>query len=291
MKMMGGIGLGVVILLGVSQPVTAATLSVVAAENFYGDVAEQVAGPDVHVASILSNPDDDPHMFEASSSVARALARANVVIANGADYDPWLAKLLRVSPDPARRVIVAADLVGQPAGGNPHLWYRPATFPAIAGAVATALASADPPHAADYARRAEEFVASLGPVREKIAALRARFAGTPVTATEPVFGEMAMALGLEMRNESFQRAVMNDTEPSASDVAAFEKDLSERRVKLMIYNSQASDVAAKRLMELARQAGIPVVGVTETEPAGVHVQTWLMRTLSDVERALSGTGS
>lgn len=80
-----------------------AKLPVVAAENFYGDVAQQLGGDYVAVTSILSNPDQDPHLFEASPKTARQLHDARVVIYNGADYDPWMAKLLAASKDTQRR--------------------------------------------------------------------------------------------------------------------------------------------------------------------------------------------
>src|ERR1700733_6599405 len=73
---------------------SAAPINVVAAENFYGDVAQQIGGPGVSVTSILSNPDQDPHLFEASPSVARAISAARIVISSGIDYDPWMEKLL-----------------------------------------------------------------------------------------------------------------------------------------------------------------------------------------------------
>ena len=72
-----------------------------------------------------------------------------------------------------------------------------------------------------------------------------------MTATEPVFGPMAEALGLTMRNQRFQLAMMNDTEPSARDVAAFERDLKERKVKVLIYNSQVSEKLTERLRDIA----------------------------------------
>lgn len=262
--------------------------SIVAAENFYGDVARQLAGPDARVMSVLSNPDQDPHLFEASPSVARDIARARIVVYNGADYDPWMAKLLAVSKRPDRQVIVVAGLVGRKPGENPHIWYDPITMPAYARALVTALSADDPTHAADYARRLRAFLDSLKPLDAKVASLRSRFAGVPVTATEPVFGTMAAALGLRMTNERFQLAVMNDTEPSASDVAAFEDDLRQHRVRLLLYNSQATDAAAKRLLRIARQAGVPVVGVTETEPAGKTYQAWMLGELDEVGRALVG---
>lgn len=265
--------------------------AIVAAENFYGDVARQIAGPDASVTSILSNPDDDPHMFEASPSVARALAGAQIVIANGADYDPWMDKLLAATAAPGRVAIVAADLVGKHPGDNPHLWYDPPTLPAVAQALAKALAAADPAHAAAYAQHLQAFEAAMAPVAARVASLRQKLSGTPVTATEPVFGYLAAALGLAMRNERFQLSVMNGTEPAASDIAAFERDLAQHTVKLLIYNSQASDESAKRLLGMAQAAGIPVVGVTETEPAETSVQAWMLGTLDAVARALDSNGS
>src|ERR1700761_5947513 len=125
-------------------------IRVVAAENFYGDVVQQLGGEHVDVTSILSNPDQDPHLFEASPKTARALQNARVVVYNGADYDPWMAKLLNVSKNTQRTTIVAAELVGKKSGDNPHLWYDPSTMPAVARAVSAALASADPAHKAAY---------------------------------------------------------------------------------------------------------------------------------------------
>jgi zinc/manganese transport system substrate-binding protein len=290
----GTIGAALAALLAVSGGLARAAetpVTVVAAENFYGDVARQIAGPRVAVTSILSNPDDDPHMFEASASVARALADATIVVANGADYDPWMEKLLAASHPGGRCVITVADLIHRTSGDNPHLWYDPAAMPAYAKALEAALSAVDPAHHAEYAARRDAFLGSLRPIEEKVKALRDRFAGTPVTATEPVFGYMAEALGLKMRNERFQIAVMNDTEPSASDVAAFEDDLRHHKVKLFFYNSQASDEAATRLLGIAREARIPVVGVTETEPEGRTFQTWVLGELAAVDAALSNPGS
>jgi zinc/manganese transport system substrate-binding protein len=272
--------------LAAARPASA-TISIVAAENFYGDVAQQLAGPDATVTSILSNPDQDPHLIEASPSVARNLSTAAIVVYNGADYDPWMAELLAASRSANRKIIIVASLVHKKAGDNPHLWYDPATMPAYAKAVAAALVERDPSHRADYDQRLQAFLVSLQPLEAKIADLRGKFTGRPVTATEPVFGYMAMALGLKMRNERFQLAVMNNSEPRASDVAAFENDLRKHLVQLLLYNSQASDAAAQRMVRIAQEAKIPVVGVTETEPVGTIFQDWIMGELNAVALALS----
>lgn len=266
-------------------------IALVAAENFYGDVARQIGGERVSIASIMSNPDQDPHLFEVAPAVIREIAAARIVIYNGADYDPWMAKLLKATPKPERVAIVAADLLGRKVGDNPHLWYDPATMPAVARRLAAALAAADPAHKDDYAARLKTFLASLEPLKQKIAAIAGKYAGVAVTASEPVFGEMAAALKLKMRNERFQLAIMNDTEPSARDVAAFERDLKMHKVRVMFYNKQASNKMVQHLVELAHASNVPVVGVTETAPSGQSYQEWMSSQLDKTERALAEPSS
>lgn len=261
-------------------------IHVVAAENFYGDVAKQIGGPTVKVTSILANPDQDPHLFEVSPSVARSLSGAQIVIYNGIDYDPWMADLLSASKAPDRKAIVVADLIGKKSGDNPHIWYDPATMVALAQAMKDALVAVDPANKAQYEKRLTAFKSSLKPIQDKIAKLKSRSAGVPATATEPVFGYMFEALGMDVRNRPFQLAVMNDAEPSASQIAAFENDLKTGKVKLLVYNSQASDPLADRMLDLAKAANVPVVGANETEPPGSTYQTWMMGELNAVDEAL-----
>lgn len=266
-------------------------IEVVAAENFYGNVAQQIGGDRVSVVSILNNPDQDPHLFEVSPAVIRKVAAAQVVLYNGAGYDPWVEQVLSATAKPGRVAIVAADLMQRKSGDNPHLWYDPATMPAVARALATALAAANPAHKDDYAARLATFLASLAPLDAKIAAVRDKYAGTAVTATEPVFGNMAQALKLTMANERFQLAIMNDTEPSARDIAAFERDLKDRKVRVLFYNKQAPTKLVQHLIELARAAKIPVVGITETAPVGSSYQDWMLMQLDETQRALAGPSS
>ncbi|HVE09285.1 MAG TPA: metal ABC transporter solute-binding protein [Paraburkholderia sp.] len=265
-------------------------IQVVAAENFYGDVVHQLGGDYVSVTSILSNPDQDPHLFEASPKTARALQHASLVVYNGADYDPWMAKLLNASKSTTRKTIVAADLTGKKSGDNPHLWYDPKTMPAVAREVSAALAAADPAHKTAYDANLAKFLDSLKPIDAKVADLHGRYAGLPVTATEPVFGYMSDAIGLDMRNLRFQLATMNDTEASASDIAAFERDLRERRVRVLIYNSQATEALTKRMLKLAQQSKVPTMSVTETEPAGKNYQQWMLTQLDALSTALAAGG-
>jgi zinc/manganese transport system substrate-binding protein len=272
-------------LAAASASAAAEPIKIVAAENFYGDVAKQIGGDAVDVVSILSNPDQDPHLFEASPSVARDISNARIVIANGVDYDPWIDALLSASPSQNRKVIVVGNLAGKKAGDNPHVWYNPQNIMAMARELSSTLAKEDTANKAVYAQRLADFEASLQPVTQQIGQIKSRYAGTPVAATEPVFGYMFEALGMDVQETSFQNSVMNDTEPSASDVAAFENDLKSHKLKLLVYNSQATDPAADRLKSIAEAAGIPVVGATETQPNGQTYQSWIMSEVSEVGKA------
>jgi zinc/manganese transport system substrate-binding protein len=263
-------------------------VNVVAAENFYGDLATQIGGPNVVVTSILSNPDDDPHLFEASPDTAKALTDAKVVIVNGVDYDPWMEKLLSAHKAPSRKEIIVGQLVGHKPGDNPHLWYDPATMKAAAKALVADLTAVDPAHKADYEQGQAKFLDSLKPLDDKIAAMHKSYAGQPVTASEPVFGYQAALIGLKVHNEKYALAIMNNAEPTPSEVAAFENDLKGKKVKAMLYNAQASEPAVGKLVQLAKDNGIPVVGVSETEPPNSTYQDWMMGQLNALDKALAG---
>ena len=273
--------------LAVAAAAPAQPIKIVAAENVYGDIARQIGGDEVAVTSILTNPDQDPHEFEASPSTARALGDATIVVYNGADYDPWAQKLLSASPSPSRKIVSVAELLGKKPGDNPHVWYDPRAVSALARTLAETLAALDPAHEAEYRSRLATFEKSMTPLAGQFAGLRWKYLGTPVTATEPVFGYMADALGLDMRHPRFQLAVMNDTEPSAAEIGEFETDLRSKAVRVLIYNSQTSDALTRRMRMIAQQAGVPVVGVSETEPKGKDYQEWMGSQLDAVDRALA----
>src|SRR5215510_13164882 len=167
-------GLALVFILGHAAPVTAAEekIAVVAAENFYGDIVRQIGDDRVAVVSIMNNPDQDPHLFETTPTTVRQIATAQIVVLNGANYDPWMEKLLAATPRSNRTAINVAQLTGRKPGDNPHLWYDPATMPAVATAIAEALSKADSAHAADYAARLKATLSSLATVTQRVAQLK-----------------------------------------------------------------------------------------------------------------------
>jgi zinc/manganese transport system substrate-binding protein len=256
----------------------AAPVKIVAAENFYGGVAQQIAGASAQVTSIMSNPNQDPHEFQTDAKTAKAVADADIVIYSGIGYDNWIDKLLAVQGKANRVVINVSSLIGAKNGDNPHIWYDPKTMPALAVKLGEVLKAPD---------AAAAFTASMAPELAKIAALKPKCAGVKVTATEPVFGYMASALGFEMLNYPFQVAVMNDTEPSFQQTADFEKSLTSHTAKILFYNSQVTDPATQRIQALAKSNVVPVVGVTETQPLEAKsYQDWMLSELASIEAAL-----
>jgi zinc/manganese transport system substrate-binding protein len=264
-----------------------ADIKIVAAENFYGGVAKQIGGDSVDVTSILSNPNQDPHEFTTDAATAKAVADADIVIYSGLGYDDWMAKLLGTEGKPGRVVIRVADLIGAQNGDNPHIWYDPRTMPALADKLAQAI-SARTKAVGPWLGNAQAFKDSMKPELDQIAALKAKYGGTTVTATEPVFGYMAGALGFKMLNYDFQVNVMNDTDPSADQTAAFEKSLTAKEAKLLFYNSQVTDPTTDRIKKIAQQSGVPIVGVTETQPLEwKSYPAWMRHELDAVEAGLA----
>ena len=197
-------------------------ITAIGAENEYADVIAQVGGKYVQASSIMSNPNTDPHTFEASPAVAREITAAKLVVQNGVGYDNWATTIENADPGGGRKVINVQQLLGLPdSTPNPHLWYKPTTMPAVASAIATDLAQIDPAHASYYKANAASFTASLAAWTNAIAAFKAAHPGTPVATTEPVADYLLTALGADDKTPwTFQSDVMNGVDPSPQNAAA-----------------------------------------------------------------------
>ena len=272
-----------------SVATTGTAIPVVAAENVYGDLLTQICGARCAVTSILRDPNADPHEYESSAQDAVAVANARLVIENGLGYDAFMARLLSASPDPRRRVLDVQTLVGAAAGANPHLWYDTGTMAKVAQAAAADLASLDPAHAQQYQAAERRFLASLQAVTAEVASIRRAYPRVPVAYTEPVFGYMGRALGLDVLTpQSFQRAIEDGNDPSAPDMATEQELLQRHQVRVLIYNLQTVTPLTTGLVQLARSDGIPTVGVTETEPPGQTYRQWTLNKRGALRDALAG---
>jgi zinc/manganese transport system substrate-binding protein len=197
-------------------------------------------------------------------------------------------KLLSTQGKPNRVVICVASLIGAKDGDNPHIWYDPKTMPALADKLATELAARVTQKHDFFQHTASGFKTSMKRLQDEIELIRKKHPGATVTATEPVFGYMAEALGFKMLNYDFQVNVMNDTEPSAAQTAAFEKSLITKSAKMLFYNSQVTDPTTDRIKKIAQQSDVPIVGVTETQPPDQkNYVEWMLHELNAVEAGLA----
>ena len=262
----------------------------VGAENEYADVIGQIGGRYVSVTGIMSNPNTDPHTFEADPKVAQVVSAAQLVVQNGVGYDDFMTKIEQASGGSGRQVIDVQKLLGLPdSTANPHLWYQPSTMPAVARAIAADLSTLDPAHKAYYTANLATFDTSLQAYTSAVAALKARYAGTAVATTEPVADYLLDAAGIDnLTPWSFQADVMNGVDPSPQDVSLEKSLFTEHKVKAFVYNQQVTDSLTDSLLQLAHQNHIPVVGVYETMPTpGYSYQTWMVAEASALTDAFA----
>jgi zinc/manganese transport system substrate-binding protein len=261
----------------------------VGAENEYANVIQQVGGKYVQVSAIMSNPNTDPHTFEASASVARVVSAAQLIVQNGVGYDGFMNTIENASPNSSRKVITVQNLLGLPTDTpNPHLWYKPVTMPDVANAVAADLAALQPAHASYFKANAAAFISSLSAWNNAIAAFKAKYPGTPVATTEPVADYMLQAVGADnLTPFALQADIMNGTDPSAQDVAVQRSLFTQHKVKVFLYNQQVTDSLTESFISLAHANNIPVVGVYETMPVpGYDYQSWMLAEVQDLQKAV-----
>jgi zinc/manganese transport system substrate-binding protein len=277
-------------LAGCGGAANSSTLPVVASTNVFGDIARQIGGSHVSVTSVLSDPNADPHLFEPGTATGLAVAKARVVIQNGLDYDSFMTRLERSAPSDKRSVVTISDVLGiNGQDANPHLWYDVPALPKIATAIEQALADADPAHASDYRSGLRAFIAALAPLQATVAKIRALHAGAPVAYTEPVPGYLIEAAGLRDRSlSSFTQPIEEGSEPSAAAVSEMTALATKHRIKVLFYNNQAVSPITQRVRAAAKDAGVPVVGVAETVPAGLTFQAWQLKQAHELLTALSG---
>ncbi|HTW08019.1 MAG TPA: zinc ABC transporter substrate-binding protein [Acidimicrobiales bacterium] len=262
----------------------------VGAENEYANVIAQIGGPYVSVTAIMSNPNTDPHEFEASASVAEIVSKAELIVQNGVGYDTFMQRIEAASPRRGRDVIVAQQLDGFSSNiFNPHLWYNPKTMPLVAAAVASDLSKLEPAHAAYFAANDRAFVRSLQPWLAAVANFKHHFDGTPVAVTEPVADYMLQAAGADIRTpDSLQAAIMNGTDPSPQNISLEESLISRHEVKVFLYNQQVTDSLTSTFLSDAHHSHVPVVGVYETMPVpGYDYQSWMLAEVDALQAAVT----
>jgi zinc/manganese transport system substrate-binding protein len=265
-------------------------INVVAGENVWGNIVGQIGGTDVKVTSLITDPNTDPHEYETDPDDAAAVARAQLVVENGAGYDDFLSK--EVATAGGNKQVINVQRLNGVTGSdpNPHLWYSPTYVMATASAVESRLADDDPADAAGFAARLATFTRSYRPYLRTIAEIKTTYGGDAISYTERVPGYLIEAAGLHLGTPAaFSRAVEDGTDPTPADTATFDSDLRNHTVKVLLYNAQVVDAQTSQIKQTATAAGVPIVGVTETIPAGYSTfQAWQIAQAKALLAALGG---
>lgn len=268
---------------------TTHTLKVVAAENFYGDIAQQIGGSQVSVTSILTNPNVDPHEYQANVQTSITVSQADLVIENGAGYDGWMDHILAATPQSHRLLLIAFDEATVHLPENVHVWYSFENAVAIAQAITADLQKLAPTNAARFASNLQAFKQSLQPLQHTITAIHAKYNGTPVGLTETLYLYQSEPEGLRVLTPfALEKAIAEGNDPPVDAVISATNQINLHQMKILIYNEQTVTPITTNLEKLAQTKHIPIVPVTELMPPHKTYQIWMMDQLTALQAALGG---
>ncbi len=279
------------------------TIQVVAAENFWGSLVSQMGGNLTNVLSIVSNPNADPHDYEANASDAIAMKNANLVVMNGVGYDDWATQLIDASDSAGQEVLNVGtlngvDVTGGIVSGNPHQWYNPLYVNHTLLAMYSDLVALQPASRSIFQQNFANLNDSDGGGAQGVSIdqlyaranqIRQDFAGTVVVATESIFVYLANYTGLDLISPpAFMEAIAEGNDPPAASVALFECQLEGGYVKVLVYNIQTVTPITSTLEGLAGTNGVTVTYVSETiQPPDTSFQDWMYGEYNSLANALN----
>ena len=295
-----------------SAPATAVDgpITIVASTNVWGSVAEAVAGDLATVTSIISDPSADPHSYEASPGDAAAVAEASLVVYNGGGYDQFIEDilgsegkdvpsidaftLLEDGHDHGSETTTEAATETTAEDGhehgevNEHVWYNAEVAAHTAEEIAEKLGQLDPDNAAQYTANAETFHEQVHAITDLTDKIAADFPNAPVAQTEPIAHSLIEESDLDDRTpEDFKDSIEEGNDPSPASIAATRDLFTSKSVRALVYNVQTEDAVTQDIRSTRESAGIPVVEVTETLPAGMTYVEWQTKAATDLQAALT----
>ena len=274
-----------------SNSASAGALNVVASTNVYGDIVRQIGGDKVRITSIISDPDADPHSYEANTQNQLELSKADLVIENGGGYDDFIDTMLKAANNSKAKVLNVVDISGKTASAgeelNEHVWYDFPTVEKLADQIVSELSAGDTADANTFSTNAAAFKQKLQGFESTEASVKQAHAGDGVAITEPVPLYLLEACGLENKTPAeFSEAIEEGTDVSPTVLKKTLDLFSGKQVKLLAYNEQTSGPETEQVLNAAKANKIAVVPVTETLPAGKDYLTWMAGNLSAISSAL-----
>jgi zinc/manganese transport system substrate-binding protein len=286
----------------VAQVPNGTKIQVVAAENFWGSLVSQLGGNLTSVTSIVTDPNTDPHEYEANATDATLISNANLVIVNGVGYDDWATQLVAASDSPGQETINVGDLngvsvTGGIVTGNPHQWYNPIYVNHTLIAMYADLVALQPSSTAIFQQNFANLNSSTGGGAQGVSLdqlyaranqIKAEFAGTVVLSTESIFVYLANYTGLDLiAPQSFMEAIAEGNDPPTQSVAEFQCQIEAGHVRVLVYNIQTVTTITTNMEHLAAQFNISVTSVSETiQPSDDSFQNWMYAEYGYLENAL-----
>jgi zinc/manganese transport system substrate-binding protein len=275
---------------GLNGPCPTLPVKVLAVENFYGNLVQQIGGQCVAVTTILADPDADPHEFQPAANDVKAYQTAQLVVENGLGYDDFSDKILAtLSQRPA--LLRMGDVLGLQTGANPHVWYSVGYVDTMTGAMLSQLKQLNPGAASYYDNQFTFLQQAMGPYKSLIGQINTQYPNFAVGSTESIFVDMAYSLGANLISPpEFMNAVAEGNDPTARDVATFQDQIKSHKLKVLMYNTQTVTSLTEQLKQLARDNGVPIVGISETMPLGAQsFQGWQATQLQTLLNTLKST--
>jgi zinc/manganese transport system substrate-binding protein len=227
----------------------------------WGALAHQLVGSDAKVVSLLTDPNADPHEHEATISDAANVARASVVLENGAGYDTWLEQLVSAQGSKVS-VVNVGKLMGVAPGKNPHLFYNPLAAIKFVKALTKLL---ERQHGFSNIKvRSAALLAQLELTQSDVESFAASCDHVKVTATEDVTSYLLQDARLDIVTpEALRLAVGNGVDPSVRDLATA-LDQLKKHPAFLIDNIQTATPLTDELAAQAKSSHVPIIKVTET---------------------------
>jgi zinc/manganese transport system substrate-binding protein len=257
-------------------------IQVVAAENFWGSLVSQLGGGLAHVISIITDPNTDPHEYEANATDSMEIAHANYVIVNGVGYDDWAIDEFEANANSSQVLLNVGVLNGVTVGGgivtgNPHMWYNPVYVNNTVAAMYQNLTFIAPANASYFQANYAALNASLATLYHQAGEIRDEHAGTIVASTESIFVYLANFTHLDLVSPpAFMEAIAEGNDPPVQSVVTFECQLESGKVDLLVYNLQTVTPITTQLKAIAAASNVTTTFVTETiQPPTYTFQQWM----------------
>ncbi len=258
---------------GFDTAIAAEKLKVVATFSILGDLAQRVAGDHATVISLVG-PDGDAHAFEPGPRESGTLAEADVLVANGLGFEPWIERLSEAAGFRGTLVVATDGVTPLPASheeeagaegagdDHDHGAFDPHAFQDLANGriyvanIAKGLSAADPAHATDYQANAQRLAADMAALD---ASLKDEFASIPaahrrVLTSHDAFAYFSRAYGIEFVSI---HGVSTEAEPSARDLAKIIEQARDGKIKAIFLENMADPRLAETV---AGESGIRIGG-------------------------------